>query len=264
MNILIRPARQDEASEVTDLAIRSKAYWGYDAAFMEACRPVLTVHPATIAAGDAWIADHIGRKLGMYTLAHHADSIELDMLFVAPEAIGQGIGSALFRHAVIQARERGASRFITEADPNAADFYRAMGMRQYAERESTTQAGRLLPLMEISLMIYHLIVRADWEQTQGGTHYSASSLASEGFIHFSTLEQVAGSANRYYAGRNDMLLLEINPMMLTTPLIYEAPKNPDRAHERFPHLYAPLNLDAVVRVLTYMPDESGKFELPIV
>ena len=111
-------------------------------------------------------------------------------------------------------------------------------------------------------MIYHIITQEAWEQTQGSTHYSAPSLATEGFIHFSTLEQVAGSANRYYAGRDDILLLEIDPAKVTTPFVYEAPKNPDRAHERFPHLYAPLNLDAVVRVLPYALDATGTFRQP--
>jgi uncharacterized protein (DUF952 family)/GNAT superfamily N-acetyltransferase len=249
---------------ITDIAMRSKAHWGYDVAFMDACRPILTVHRDAILAGNAWVAEHDERLVGMYTLAPQADAIELDMLFVAPEEIGKGIGGALFKHAVAQVRSRGARRLVTEADPNAADFYRTMGMRQYGERESTIQAGRMLPLMEMSLIVYHLVAGAEWEQTQGHSHYRAPSLASEGFIHFSTLEQVAGSANRYYAGRQDVLLLEIDPDKLATPLVYEAPKNPDRAHERFPHLYAPLNLNAVVRVLHYAPDASGVFHTPTI
>lgn len=262
MKLAIRLAHPDEAAVITDIAMRSKAHWGYDVAFMEACRPILTVHQSTILSGNAWVAEQDQRLVGMYTLAPQANAIELDMLFVAPDVIGQGIGSALFKHAVTQARSRGARRLVTEADPNAEDFYRAVGMRKYGERESTVQAGRMLPLMEMSLMIYHLIAREDWEQTQGHPHYRAPSLANEGFIHFSTLEQVAGSANRYYAGRHDVLLLEIDPDKLATPLVYEPPKNPDRAHERFPHLYAPLNLDAVIRVLPYAPDASGVFHTP--
>mgnify|MGYP005861374609 CR=1 FL=1 len=272
MNLMIRPAAAGEAAALTALALRSKAHWGYDDAFIEACRPYLTVPEAGITQGLAFVADRDSVIVGMYVLAPHEDCIELDMLFVSPDAIGQGVGSRLFAHATAQARARGASRMIVEADPNALAFYIARGMRQYAMRESAVQAGRFLPLLELMTdeattrktmsFILHITTRADWEHAQPQGDYAAPSLAEEGFIHCSTLEQVAGSANRYYAGREDVLLLLIDPMKLTAPLRYEPPKRADRADQLFPHIYGRLNLDAVTRVIDYLPGSDGHFHQP--
>lgn len=152
--ITIRAARLDEADLLTELALRSKAYWGYDAAFMQTCREqgLLRVIPEMINAENAYVAEVDGQLAGVYTLASGAEStVELDMLFVDTLFIGKGVGQALFNHARSIAQSRNARRLIVESDPNARAFYGAMGMRQYAERESTVLAGRRLPLMEIVL-----------------------------------------------------------------------------------------------------------------
>jgi uncharacterized protein (DUF952 family) len=111
--------------------------------------------------------------------------------------------------------------------------------------------------------IFHLIARDEWARWQGKAAYAAPSLASEGFIHFSMLEQVAATANRYYVGRSDILLLLIDADKVTAPLRYEAPiGKPERSHERFPHVYGELNLDAVVQVTAYLPGLDGAFTPP--
>jgi len=78
--------------------------------------------------------------------------------------------------------------------------------------------------------------------------YTASSrgleLADEGFIHLSTAEQLPGVAGRYYAGVEDLVLLHVDPDLLVAPLVYEDVPGVGS----FPHLYGPLNVDAVVRV----------------
>jgi uncharacterized protein (DUF952 family) len=111
-------------------------------------------------------------------------------------------------------------------------------------------------------LILHLVSQADWDAQKDSGFYRAESLESEGFIHFSTQEQAAGSANRYYIGRDDLLLLVVDTDKLTTPLKYEPPRDPARKDERFPHLYGALNVDAVVRVAVYKPNNDGTFEMP--
>jgi len=69
--------------------------------------------------------------------------------------------------------------------------------------------------------------------------YSAESLAGEGFIHFSRWDQLAGTAERYYAGVPDLVVLVVEPGDL-----------PFRVENGFPHLYAELPLSAVTEVLT--------------
>ena len=93
-------------------------------------------------------------------------------------------------------------------------------------------------------MIYHVIKKSDWENALQNGKYEAASLASEGFIHNSTLPQVAGVLDRYYKNETDLLLLHIDEAKLTSPLKYELAPS---VNEMFPHLFGPLNLDAVVK-----------------
>ncbi len=147
----IRSAQVDEAQLLSDLALRSKAHWGYDAAFLQSCRPVLTVEVSSIEAGWVYAIEIAGRVAGFYSLKPLDDAIDLDMLFVDPSAIGEGCGARLFRHACERARQLGGVRLTVESDPNAEPFYVRMGMARYAEQESNVQEGRMLPLLALEL-----------------------------------------------------------------------------------------------------------------
>jgi hypothetical protein len=57
MDVLIRSARATEADILTDLALRSKAHWGYDADFLEACRDELTVAAHEVARRRTTVAE---------------------------------------------------------------------------------------------------------------------------------------------------------------------------------------------------------------
>ncbi|MCS7009823.1 MAG: DUF952 domain-containing protein, partial [Anaerolineales bacterium] len=101
--------------------------------------------------------------------------------------------------------------------------------------------------------------------------YVPASLTKEGFIHFSTAEQVLRVANAFYRGAKALLLLEVEVEALKAPVRWEAPAgalSPDSAgealQERFPHLYGALNLEAVRRVLELLPEADGSFpRLPL-
>lgn len=93
-------------------------------------------------------------------------------------------------------------------------------------------------------MIYHITTTTDWAAQQERSTYEAASLAIEGFIHLSTEEQVAGVLERYYQNVPDLLLLHIDPARLTAELRYEAATH----NELFPHLYGPINRDAVINI----------------
>ena len=107
--------------------------------------------------------------------------------------------------------------------------------------------------------VYHLVLRRVWE-AQPDHPYRPDSLASEGFIHCSFAAQVAASANRFYAEAVDLSLLHIDAERLSSPLREEA----SGAGEIFPHIYGPLNRDAVVRVeaLSRGPDGRWQFSAP--
>ncbi len=142
----------DDAQAITDLAFRSKAYWGYTADFMAAVRAQLAVSPQYIQTCPVFVAKNGPHLVGFYSLrALSREDIELDFLFVEPDAIGTGVGKRLFGHAVTQARELGYQRMVIEADPFAEGFYTAMGAVRIGERRSTVLADRVLPLLSVAL-----------------------------------------------------------------------------------------------------------------
>ena len=108
--------------------------------------------------------------------------------------------------------------------------------------------------------LFHITEKQSWAIAQSKGIYIAPSLATEGFIHLSDPEQVLGTANRFYQGQQDLLLLEIDRDRLQSRLQYDQVPG----HGTFPHLYGSLNLDAVVQIRSLNPNSNGQFELPIV
>jgi uncharacterized protein (DUF952 family) len=107
--------------------------------------------------------------------------------------------------------------------------------------------------------ILHITTRADWERALSAGAYTAPSLAAEGFIHCSEPRQIARVANANFRGRRDLILLEIDPARVGHEIRHE---NTEGGSELFPHIYGPLNLDAVTRVLPFEPDADGSFTYP--
>ena len=106
-------------------------------------------------------------------------------------------------------------------------------------------------------LILHLCNRTAWQAAQQQGEYRAASLDSEGFIHCSRPEQILKVANAYYPGAQNMVLLWIVPERLQPQLRWETSDQ-----DTFPHLYGPLNLDAVTAVTDYPPDPDGTFRTP--
>ena len=79
------------------------------------------------------------------------------------------------------------------------------------------------------------------------------------FIHLSTPDQVHLPANRLYRGRDDLVLLHIDPTLLDSPVRWEPGVPMDPESMLFPHLYGPLPVRAVIRVTTYLPAPDGTF-----
>lgn len=149
---MIRLARPEEADTLSALVLRSKAHWGYDAAFMARVRDTLRVTPEAIAAGGVFVAIDPGdRALGIAALVFEGDVAVLDMLFVDPAAMGRGAGRALYTHALEMAGQAGAKRMTILADPFAEDFYRSMGAETIGQVPSDSIPGRMLPLMAVEL-----------------------------------------------------------------------------------------------------------------
>ena len=103
-----------------------------------------------------------------------------------------------------------------------------------------------------------------WRGKSGAYH--ADSLSTEGFIHCSRSSQIVDVANTFYHGQHGLVLLVIDPSKLKAELKWEPPAEPEPSHARegdlFPHIYGPLNLDAVIKVLKFEPGADGTFSLP--
>lgn len=138
--------------KLTELCVRSKAHWGYDAEFMRLSASALAVDEADITDGRVLVAaDMEDRPLGIAAVLGKGDTVDLDALFVDPPAIGSGAGRALFAAALDLARGLGARRMTILADPNAAAFYERMGARFLRNAPSDAIPGRTLPLYEYDL-----------------------------------------------------------------------------------------------------------------
>jgi GNAT superfamily N-acetyltransferase len=148
----IRLARKGEGVRLSALCVRSKAHWGYDAAFMRMSAVALQVSEADIAAGRVLVAeDDAEVPIGVASVVLDGEVADLDVLFVDPPAIGSGTGGALFRAASRLAASLGAKRMTILADPNAAPFYERMGARFLRSAPSDAIPGRSLPLYEYDL-----------------------------------------------------------------------------------------------------------------
>jgi len=116
-------------------------------------------------------------------------------------------------------------------------------------------------------MIFHITSRTAWDEAQKRGDYRAESLATEGFIHCSTLAQVLPVANNFYKGQSELILLEIEPTLLSATLKWEPPSGgappPGVAEgDMFPHIYGSINLDAVVKMVDLVSKPDGTFDLP--
>ncbi len=108
-------------------------------------------------------------------------------------------------------------------------------------------------------MILHITRRVDWETAVTNPPYRADSLETEGFIHCSTLAQILGPANEFYRGQTGLVLLAIDSGKVEPKIVYE---DCYETGQKFPHIYGPLNVDAVVQAVDFPPNSDGSFSLP--
>jgi uncharacterized protein (DUF952 family) len=108
--------------------------------------------------------------------------------------------------------------------------------------------------------IYHITTRLAWSAEQKTGEYRASSMEREGFIHCSIAAQLLRVADNYFIGQHGLVILMIDPARLKAEVRWES--GTDKQDELFPHIYGPLNKDAVVRVFDFEASQTGAFLLP--
>jgi len=107
--------------------------------------------------------------------------------------------------------------------------------------------------------IYKICPQALWRDAEDAGRFTGAPIdRQDGYIHFSTISQVAETAVRHFAGQADLLLITVEADRLGDALSYE----PSRGGDLFPHLYGPLPLDAVIAVDALPLDSEGRHVFP--
>jgi GNAT superfamily N-acetyltransferase len=145
-------AKPQDADALTEIAFAAKRHWGYPERWIQNWRDILTMRPEFIAANVTYGAMENARAVGFYLLTNESDGLHLDHLWIAPHAMGRGIGRALFEHALEQTRRLGHRTLKIEADPNAEGFYTRMGARRVGVTViNIGDQPRELPLLQYDL-----------------------------------------------------------------------------------------------------------------
>lgn len=95
-------------------------------------------------------------------------------------------------------------------------------------------------------IIYHVTTAAEWNAAKQKGFYEAASLKEEGFIHCSQEHQVADILERYFADKTGLVKLVIDTDKLTSRFVFDWSTS---IRDTFPHIYGPLNVDAVIDVI---------------
>lgn len=149
--MLIRRVHAHELEALSGLCLRSKAVWGYDRAFMDACRAELTLTFADLDETEIRVAERDGAVVGVAQISIDGNEAQLEKLFVEPGLLRSGAGRALFAWASDEARKHGARVLVIDADPDAAPFYRKLGARDDGVVPSGSIPGRFLPRLKFDL-----------------------------------------------------------------------------------------------------------------
>ena len=129
-DFLILRARPDDSATLTEIAFAAKRHWGYPERWIVKWANLLTIDPRLIADQETYVAYVDGVPVGFYSLKARADRMNLEHLLVLPDAMGHGVGRALFVHAVQRMKASGREILEIESDPHALGFYERMGARR--------------------------------------------------------------------------------------------------------------------------------------
>ncbi len=146
---MIVKALASDAEKLTEIALKSKAYWGYTQEQIDSWKEDLIILPSHFKEWNGCkylINDEI---VGFYLLNRvNARTCFLEFLFIDPAFIGKGIGKKLIEHAIKSCRKNNCEVLNVLSDPNAERFYAKYGFKTLYQRESSIP-GRFLPEMEL-------------------------------------------------------------------------------------------------------------------
>lgn len=154
MDANIRQAHTKEAAILSDIAFRSKAYWGYDPEYMKLAKRDLNISETNIVQHWVFVIETENMIRGFYELRENSKhEAELFWLFVDPMSIGKGFGKPLMNHAIQLALKNDFSNIKIKSDPNAVGFYKGFGAEVVGESSSTVRPDMKLPVLSIPVRL---------------------------------------------------------------------------------------------------------------
>ncbi|AIZ64255.1 hypothetical protein PK28_12180 [Hymenobacter sp. DG25B] len=111
-------------------------------------------------------------------------------------------------------------------------------------------------------MLYRIAESADWEQARETGFFASPDLDMDGFIHASERHQILETARRYYQGHEGLMLLEIEEAALAAAGLRVEREWAESRQEYFPHVFAPVPLEAIRRTWPFKATAAGEFQLP--
>jgi GNAT superfamily N-acetyltransferase len=145
--LTLRRATASDIDALSDLAIRSKATWGYGDAFMTRVRPALLVSAQYVEEHPVYFLVRDESIVGFFGFIREPHETLLNDFWIEADFIGTGLGRAMWHHAIETAKKHGYRAFLIQSDPNAEGFYLRMGAKRIGTRIAP-ETGRDLPLLE--------------------------------------------------------------------------------------------------------------------
>lgn len=149
--INIRCANPTDSKSLTELAIRSEAYWGYDDNFMDNFKAIYKVSEEFIINNPTYIMEKEGEVIGFYGILIEEPQRSLEYFFIEPKFIGKGYGKLLWNHVIKSCNTLNIKEFIIVTSPQAQAFYAKLGAKLQGEVESLVAKGRMIPQLIYSM-----------------------------------------------------------------------------------------------------------------
>ncbi len=149
--INIRRAKANEFEILTDVSIKSEAYWGYDDEYMKRFKELYKITEEFINNNPTFIIEEDENIIGFYSILIEKNETSLEYFFIEPNYIGKGYGKLLWKHMIENCKNFGIKELLIVTSPQAKEFYTKMGAVQIGEVESLVKKGRKIPQLIYNL-----------------------------------------------------------------------------------------------------------------
>lgn len=146
--------RKAEISDISNINMTlrlSKAYWGYDEAFVDAFMKVFAIDEGYLNQHTVRVLYEEKQIAGFFCFMFKDQLWELDFFFLHPDYIGKGLGRKLWKACCETSQELGIKEFTLWSDPHAEPFYVKMGCKRIGMKESPVMRNRLCPIMHYKI-----------------------------------------------------------------------------------------------------------------